>query len=78
MCEIVLNSVWSIELHHVKPDGSELDLAEPNQGLQCQIIWDLLTSEILRSLEFLFHTIVSGQPIEPSFKGQEIQKHEES
>jgi len=30
-----------------KPDHSELDHVEPNQGLHCQIMWDLCSSEIL-------------------------------
>jgi len=33
---------------------------------------------MLRSLEWLFVTGVSGQPINPIFKGQEMQKREQS
>jgi hypothetical protein len=54
-----------------KPDRSELDHVDPKQGLCCPICetWD---SEMLRSNK------ISGQPISPSFKGQEIQKTEQS
>jgi hypothetical protein len=36
--------------------------------------WDLRSSGILRSDEFYFCTDVSGQPIGPVFKGQEVQE----
>jgi hypothetical protein len=57
---------------------TELDHAEPNQGPHCQfIIRDLRSSEILRSMEWLYLTNISGQPLSPIFKGQEIQKGEQ-
>ena len=44
----------STEPDRVKPDRSELDHLESNQGLQCQIIMcDLYSSEILPSTEWL-------------------------
>jgi len=35
-----------------KPDPSKLDSAEPNEGLDCQIMWELCSSEILHSVEW--------------------------
>ena len=62
--------VWS-----TKPDNSEPDYVEPNQGMHCQIImWDLCSAGILCSVEWQFLFNVSGQPIGPIFKHQEIQK----
>jgi hypothetical protein len=61
--------------NRAKPDHMELDYAEPNQGLHRQIIiWDLCSSEILRSAEWSFCTDILGQPISPIVKSQEIQK----
>ena len=55
----------------------EPEHAEPNQGLHHQIImWDLHSSEIVRSIECQLLTDISGQPISPSFNGQEIQERE--
>lgn len=61
-----------------KPDPSELDHVEPNEGLDCQIMWELCPSEILHSEEWQFLTHISGRPIGLSFKGQEIQNTEQS
>ena len=45
-------SVPQICVQSTKMDCSEPNHAEPNQGLHCPIIWDLCSSEILRSTEW--------------------------
>jgi hypothetical protein len=45
------------ELDHSKVDCSEVERAEPNQGLHCKIMCNLRSSEkILHSMERSFHT----------------------
>jgi hypothetical protein len=67
----ILICVQSAELECAKPDHSELDRAEPNQGLHHQIIiWDLRSSVLLRSVQWSFLADISGQPIGTIFKGQ--------
>jgi hypothetical protein len=45
------------ELDHSKLDCSEVDRAEPNEGLHCKIMCNLRSSEkILHSIEGSFHT----------------------
>jgi hypothetical protein len=61
------------EMHYTK---QELEHEEPNHSLNCLIVnGDLHSSEILHSVEWQFLVDVSGQPIVPIFKGQEIQKN---
>jgi hypothetical protein len=70
--------IWGTGLNRSKPDHSELDHAEPNLGLHCQIMWHLHFSEILHSIVWYFFTNISGQSVGVSFKGQEMQKREHS
>jgi hypothetical protein len=44
--------VWSAEPDHATPDCSEPDQVESNQDLQRQIMWDLRSVDILRSIEW--------------------------
>jgi hypothetical protein len=67
-CRTGLRQVVSLWLRYV----------EQNQGLHHQIMWNLRSSEILHSADWQFHTDILGQPISPTFKGQEIQKTEYS
>lgn len=71
--------IKSAELDHNKLDRSEPDHREPNQDLHRQIImWDLLSCRTLSSIEWYFITGILEQLISPIFKGQEIQKREQS
>jgi hypothetical protein len=67
---------FTYEPHCAQQDRSELDHVEPNHFLHCHIvIRDFHSSELLKSVEWKFLAEVLGQPINPIFKGQEIQKN---
>jgi hypothetical protein len=66
---------WNMALKYVRSAllrvwSAEPDHAEPNQALHRQIFMrDQRSSGMLRSVEWHFLTDVSGQPIDPNFKG---------
>jgi len=42
------------------------------------IVWDVCRSEILHNVEYWFLTNISGQPVSPISKGQEIQERDQN
>jgi len=61
-----------------KPHHSEPDHVDPNQGLHCQIICYLHSSETLCDVDLKFLTNVVKQHIGSIFRSKEIQNTEHS